>query len=179
MNDIVYIFELFGEKSVMRVLRFFIQRPTSRIYLEQLVKQLQLSKVSIIHALKIMHKAGLLEKEQVGRTILYSLNNAEPQVKELKRLFTLSKLSKTFRSLRGTGCEIYLYGSAARGENDEKSDIDVLVIADRKEVLHNFLAKIKDPKIKLLILNRREYAALYKKDRPFYERVEKDRVKLI
>jgi len=39
----------------------------------------------------------------------------------------LDKLAKTFREQFGAG-EVILYGSAARGELDEGSDIDILIV---------------------------------------------------
>ncbi|MFH1222036.1 MAG: nucleotidyltransferase domain-containing protein [Candidatus Micrarchaeota archaeon] len=172
----VNIFELFGDRSMLRVLQYYLERPTEKTYRAQLEKNLKLSKVSIGKALQKLQNAGILEKQAVGRTLLYSLANSNGMVKELKRLLAISKVNEVFKKLQQPNCEIYLYGSAARGENDEKSDLDVLIICDRRG---NFFSGLRDEKIKPLLLTRIEYAALARKDKPFYERLEKDRTRIL
>jgi len=175
----VDIFELMGSKSTSRMLAYFLEAPKGRFYLAQLVKKTGLSKNSAIKALKELEKTGILSREELGKTVLYGLVRDDPVVKELKKLLVISVASKAMKAFAVAGCEAYLYGSAARGENDEKSDIDVLLLCDRKEKAVSRLNSIKDERIKPLIMTQMDYAALLRKDKPLYERIEKDKVRLI
>ena len=78
--------------------------------------------------------------------------------------------------------QIFLYGSAARGEDIENSDIDLLVIGKiNKERLIPEIKKISNNigrEIKIIIFNTLEWSQLVRKDAPFYERVEKDKIRL-
>ena len=73
--------------------------------------------------------------------------------------------------------EVYLYGSCARGENTEESDIDILVVTniERREITKH----LKNEKTKIMIFTPLEYSMLYKQDKPFYERVERDEIRVI
>ena len=179
MNYMVNIFELLSNKATITILRYFIEHSSSKFYLAQLTKNVKLSKVSIIKALEKLSSAEFLIMEQVGRALLYSLNNNNTQIKELKKFFTISYALQALKDFKNIDCEIYLYGSSARGENDEKSDIDILIITNKKNEIKDQLSKIKNEKIKILTITQMEYANLFRKDKPFYERIEKDKIRLI
>jgi predicted nucleotidyltransferase len=178
MDYMVNIFELLGNKSTINVLQYFLERPTGKSYLAQLAKEIKLSKGSIIKALENLRKAAFLREERIGKTILYSLDNSNSEVRELKKLLAISQALEALASFRNAEFEAYLYGSAARGDNDEKSDIDILIIADKKEKAGSLLSTIKSEKIKPMMLTRIDYAMLARKDAPLYERIEKDRIRL-
>jgi predicted nucleotidyltransferase len=169
---------LFGDKNAWKVLKFFLENQKSKKSLAQLEREVSLSRVSISRGLRKLKGAGLLSEERVGRSILYFPDNSNPILKELKKLLMVSYLYEAFREYRKAGFEAYLFGSCARGENDEKSDIDMLIIAENKEEAKGLLKTLKDERLKPLIMGKMEYASLSRKDRPFYERVEKDRIRV-
>ena len=78
------------------------------------------------------------------------------------------------------GAEVYLFGSAARGEDTTDSDYDVLVIGKiPKQVLHDHISRLKSKRqVKPVVFTPLEWSAMRTKDPAFYERVEKDKVKL-
>ncbi len=170
--------ELFGDKNAWKLLEFFLGNQKAKKSLAQLEKEVPLSRVSIAKGLRKLKDAGLLSEEQIGRSILYFPDNSNPVLREVKKLLIVSYLVKAFRKYRKAGFEVYLFGSCARGDNDEKSDIDILIIAEKKEEARSLLKTIKDEKIKPLIMRRMGYASLSRKDRPFYERVEKDKIRV-
>ena len=178
MGHMVNIFELLNGKTVSATLQFFLISPSESFYLAQLVKEIPLSKVSLIRALSKLKECGLLSSQQLGKTVLYKLNPKHPLIKELKRFYNISYLLESLQFFQSVECEVYVYGSAARGENDEKSDFDILIISNKKDGVKSLLNKIKDEKIKPIIFTHGEYSLLYRHDLPFYERVEKDKVRL-
>lgn len=169
---------MFGDKNAWKLLEFFLGKHNAKKSLAQLEREVPLSKVSIIKGLRKLKKAGLLSEERVGRSILYSPNVSDPVLKETKKLLMVSYLAEAFRKYGKAGFEVYLFGSCARGENDKKSDIDILIIADKKDEAKSMLKTIKDERIKPLIMRRMEYASLSRKDTPFYERIEKDKIQV-
>ena len=115
----------------------------------------------------------------------YRLNREDVLVKQMKRVYTLSipfiyKLKEAFEH---AGIEIYLYGSAARGEDTEKSDIDLLVIGKielvtfEKEMFP--IRKMCKKEITYSFFTRLEWLSMSKKDPAFFERVEKDKIRLV
>src|SRR3989344_5491615 len=76
--------------------------------------------------------------------------------------------------------KISLYGSCASGEDSKESDIDLLIIGNikRHDIIDeiNRLSKKLNKKITIQIFNELEWANMEKKDKAFYERVEKDKI---
>lgn len=78
--------------------------------------------------------------------------------------------------------EIYLYGSCARGEERKDSDIDLLFIGKiKREKIINTIEKFSEKigkSINFRIFSQIEWSMLQKKDKPFFERVEKDKIQI-
>ncbi|MEW6748701.1 MAG: nucleotidyltransferase domain-containing protein [Candidatus Micrarchaeota archaeon] len=174
----VQIFELLGKKTVLKLLRYFLKRPTATMYAEQLGKELKMAKKSLFDGLHKLLEAGVLRMETVGRTKRYGLDRSNPVVKELKVLLTLDTVMPLLKKLEGMDVEAYLYGSAARGEDVEKSDIDLLLIGHK--TAKEALAKVgKLEKLRPVYLTFVEYSRLARSDPAYYERIERDKIRLL
>jgi predicted nucleotidyltransferase len=174
------IFEMLGKWRNILVLKYFLDNPSVSIYPANLIKQLKISKKSLFDALSELEANGIINKKSIGKTMLYSLEKEKALVKQLKSLLSLSKLDHLKKNFENHECEVYLFGSTARGEDNEKSDIDLLVITnEEKEVIAGLLAKIRIKNLKPVIFTPMDYVHLYKADRAFYERIEKDRIRLV
>jgi len=73
--------------------------------------------------------------------------------------------------------EIYLYGSEARGEGLEDSDLDILVIGRERAVINKIEAI--DKRVKVSFFTPLEWAKIARDDPAFYERVERDKIRLV
>ena len=174
----VQIFELLARKSTSAVLARFLDRPTRETYAAGLIAELDISRKSVFDALCALEKSGMIERRAVGRMNQYRLRRDDSRARQLKTLRTMDMLVPMLEGMRGSGTEVYLYGSAARGEDSEGSDIDLLFIGEMPE--RSRLAKIEAvERIKPLYLSFLEYSSLARKDKPFYERIEKDRIRLV
>ena len=77
--------------------------------------------------------------------------------------------------------EVYLYGSFARGEIHEGSDIDLLIIGDFKERFFDRIGKVlelTDLPIEPLVYTVEEFEEMKKAQNPFIIEVLKTAVKL-
>ena len=174
----VHIFRLLSRKNNSMLIEYFLNSPTMETYPQKLMKKLKMSRLSIFKALEAALEAKLIEVKEIGRTKQYRLIKNDPIVKQLKILSTIDNLKPLVNNMKGKEVEIYLYGSAARGEDTEKSDIDLLIVGEglKNEAVGRLAQK---EKIKPLCLTFLEYSSLARKDRPFYERIEKDKIRLI
>jgi predicted nucleotidyltransferase len=174
----VYIFELLGKKSNIAVLSYFLDRPTGEAYAGQLARSLELSKKSLLDGLATLLREGLIEARLIGRTKEYRLKRDDARVKQLKICRTVDALLPLVKKARESGIEAYLFGSAARGEDTEGSDVDLLLLGERPA--NTIIGELrKEEKIRPIFMTFLEYSQLAKKDRPFYERIEKDRIRLV
>ena len=67
-----------------------------------------------------------------------------------------------------------LYGSYANGDNDSKSDIDLLLITNNKKNLTNLIQKLEARMKKIISIqkmNISEWQKLKEKDKIFYESI--------
>lgn len=164
----------------METLAFFLSHPTAEIHASGLVRRLGLAKGSVLGSLGLLKRVGVVRPKPVGHAVFYSLNRSDPVVKELKRLLTVSELKRTLEENKVSGVEVYLFGSAARGEDTEKSDIDLLVLGGREKRRDRALLNaLGGPKVKVNFFTPVEFAMLSRKDRAFYDSMERDKVRLL
>ena len=123
-----------------------------------------------------------IKVKRIGVTKLYSLNRDSPVNVQLKILDNIISLAKITDIGRKYNVKIYLYGSAARGEDNEESDIDILLIGKiKKEQIINEINRISESigrGIKIAVFTPLEWSRTARNDKPFYERVEKDKKEL-
>ena len=178
----VQLIKLLGNKNIMKILEFFFKYPTTEFSQTQLLKKIKIAKATLIKWLKPLLNEKILLMKKIGATNLYKLNNDKAFVKNLKLSYTISDVGPILDLSEKYDVNTYLYGSSARGENVESSDIDLLVIGrpDKSKLtkeLNDISTKIKR-KIKPQIFSKQEWSLMARKDPAFYERVEKDKVEL-
>jgi predicted nucleotidyltransferase len=84
-------------------------------------------------ALRRLVDTGIVEQEEAGNAILYRFNRrhlAAPAIEQLTdlRRALLTRLTETFRSWTPPPLHASVFGSAARGDGDSSSDIDLFVV---------------------------------------------------
>jgi predicted nucleotidyltransferase len=164
------------------VLEYFLSGG-DRTYLKELSRILSISPRTAQTYLQLYEKEGLLEKEKSGNAIFYSLaTNAT--TKELKKTYLLLKISPSihrFLSENPQLSNITLYGSAARGEQDRSSDIDLLVISSSKRMNLSGMSQLERElglEVKLEILTIGEWRKLAEKKDKFYSSITKNNILL-
>lgn len=178
----VQINELLGNKSIFAILNFFLENPSIQISQITLLRKLKISKGTAINSLRKLVKSELilLGKREVSNE--YSLNKSHTLNKQLKILINLSKIISIKEIIDKDQAKIYLYGSRARGEDTEESDFDLIALGKiKKEDIIRQIKKLSDQlgaKINIEIFSKVDWAKMANKDPAFYERVEKDKIKL-
>ncbi len=169
----------------LKLLLFFFENASSEFYESQIKKRTKLSMGSANKYLKLLAEEDFLLLGKKGKMNFYRLNRENPIIKHLKISYNLSNpAAACLKEIGGKlKVKMYLFGSVARGEDDEKSDWDVLVLGNIKtpELEREIypLKKEFSKEIKLTVFTSREWLDLRKKDLAFYERLEKDRIELV
>ncbi|MEM5790533.1 MAG: nucleotidyltransferase domain-containing protein [Candidatus Aenigmatarchaeota archaeon] len=172
--------EIFGKKVPMKIFIFFSENPSLEFSETEVRKKLKLSRGSTNKWLNLLLKYKILTMQVKGRMNLYKLNIESPLVKQLRILFNISKIFPLLDGVKNV--QIYLYGSVARGEDLEDSDIDLLIIGKKSEEILTAIRKIENnlgKRVKASFYNEVEWSQIARKDPAFYERVEKDKIRLI
>ena len=177
----VQLNDLLGTKASLAVLRYFAAYPTQERHFASLWKQTKLAKATLRKWLETFSAEGFITVRNLGRMKLYRLNREHPFVKQFKVLDAVTQLLPAKSIAIQFHCSIYLFGSVARGEDTEKSDIDLLLLAEAYSTeIQSMLEKtIKSKrKITIHVFTNLEWSQMARKDPAFYERVEKDKIQI-
>ena len=176
----VKINELFGNKNLINIINFLIESD-EELSQTKIRNKIKMSKATLIKWLKYLEKNNFVNIKIEGVSKLYKLNKENTILKQFKILNNIIKIQELTNLIKNN-IKIYLYGSCARGEDSKESDVDLLIIGNikRHEIIEeiNKLSKKLNKKITLQIFSELEWANLDKKDRAFYERVEKDKIEI-
>lgn len=122
--------------------------------MRELSRNVKLAQVSIISHLKALIKEGLITKEKDGIYPSYRANREAECFKLLKmqnmrwRIYQSGLVEYLDQKLKPT-C-IILFGSAARGEDTEESDLDLFIQAQETELILSKYEKLLSRKINIL-----------------------------
>ncbi len=119
--------------KVNALLEFFLKHPMRTVHLRELARQTGFSPAGALKAAKHLVEKGLLLEEKTIATTNYRVNLESPQWIPLKRVYNFHSLFRCglVEALRKAYEEpdaIVLFGSYARGEDTDKSDVDIAVV---------------------------------------------------
>lgn len=164
--------QLYQKITQLKVLELFINNPYEQYYLREASRILEISPMTVKRALDLLLHERLLVREEFKNQILFRANMDSPAFMHLKTAYNLAWLEErnlvehVKEKLSGLSTLI-LYGSFAKGENDETSDIDLLAIAPvKKPDLHltDYLGK----ETSLVIFSTSEWKEQAKNNKAFY-----------
>lgn len=166
--------QLYQKIKQLKVLELFIKNPYSKYYLREAARMLKISPMTVKRSLDLLAGERLLVKEKFKNQILFRANMDSPALRHLKAAYNLAWLEKKgiVKHLMGIVpglSSLVLYGSFAKGENDEKSDIDLLAISFAKSKAGPINMKdILGRESSLIILTPAEWKEQAKNNRAFY-----------
>jgi predicted nucleotidyltransferase len=176
---------IWENNTALKILLLFFDNPTREFYEKQVADSTGLSTGAVNKYLKTIAKEGFLKLAKRGNMNFYLLERENAVVKHFKIAYSLSEpaVDSIKNFAKKFGVKTYVYGSVARGENTEESDWDILIIGEIK--LNELDAELRairnqfDVQLKTIVFTQSEWTAMEKKDKAFYERVEKDKIELI
>lgn len=178
----IQVIDILKSRKAFEIIEFFIENQDKEIYQSEISRKLRISRNTAFKWLGLLTKNSLLNERISGRMKFFWLNKDNVVVKQTKILTSVAKLSDVLRFVE-EGLEIYLYGSAAKGEEDKESDVDLLIIG---RIEREKLVKIVEDarhamrrEIRPLVLTPLEYAELSRRDKVLYENIEKSKVRLL
>ena len=137
------MFSIFRKFVGFKVLEYFLKYPSEKTYLKELAKKLQISPRSVKIYCDLFEKEGIIKREIKGNMHLFTTNNDNFRVKEMKRVYFLNLLAEmNIENIAEESASIAIYGSYASGNYDEKSDVDILIIGEEQYVKRDIIVKI-------------------------------------
>jgi len=131
------MFRITKSKLREELLNLYFTNPSKRYYLRELERILNFSVGNIRRELIKLESAGLFLSENKGNLLYYYLNRSYPLFDELKSIIFKTSgvpkmLQNILKKINGIS-QAFIYGSFARGEEKEDSDIDLLIIGEVNE----------------------------------------------
>lgn len=129
---------MFGKYNRYRVLKVFLDSPIQEFGLREIGRLAKLAPVSVLNYLKEFEKEELIMKLKSKGNPVYKAGRENENFVFYKKLSTLYELHNSrlieylWQKLAPEA--LILYGSYAKGEATENSDIDVFVIGKKKEI---------------------------------------------
>ncbi|MFH1256807.1 MAG: nucleotidyltransferase domain-containing protein [Candidatus Diapherotrites archaeon] len=170
--------------ALVKAIEFVLSRPNKAFSVRGLALESGLSAGSAGDALEFMKRKGIVSFEEIGRTHQVKANLESALCRQWKVLFNLDLLAearvvgeikKRLKDIHA----IILYGSLAKGTNDGKSDVDLLVIAHKPaKIDFGFLSRLgREANVSVLSLG--DWKKKASEDRVFYEKVIYDSIVLL
>lgn len=126
--------QLYQKTTHLRVLEHFFLHPSEAFYLRELARLLDMSPMTVKRTLDLLVADNVIIKTASKGRILYTANMESHFFRYSKVAYNLARLEdagvtkRLVESVPGIISAV-LYGSHARGDNDEHSDIDILAIS--------------------------------------------------
>ncbi|MBN1377093.1 nucleotidyltransferase domain-containing protein [Candidatus Woesearchaeota archaeon] len=114
-----------------KILEFFFDNPTTEFYIREICRKTNISIPSVISGVKKLKKNNILTVKKTKAIKLVKANIENKKFIELKRINNLLKLQDSgfLDFLKNNFNEtIVLFGSYSKGEDTERSDIDIAII---------------------------------------------------
>lgn len=135
--------QVLGSKNSISVLRFLTLKPYRTFGLTKLSQELNISKSNLLRVLKPLIQERLAIELQSGRKKTIQINGEQRLVETLWKIFMQERQMRLppeykniidlFFQKHQDGIEVFiLFGSVAQGLAKKGSDIDLLIIGDKK-----------------------------------------------
>jgi len=159
------------------ILEQFFRRPTSRFQLRELARLAKLSTTAVKAGLQRLLAEKIIKIEKEKHYTFYKVNWDAPEYKWAKKFYNIKTILDSglldYLDEELTYPEaVVLFGSAAKGEDAERSDIDLFVFSVNKKELNlkEFEKKLGKPII-LQLFNKAEFEIAKKKNKELINNV--------
>lgn len=150
-----------------KLLELHLDHPERSYHIREMARLCRMNPTTATKYLNRFVKAGMLTKRKERHHILYKASTEHP-------LYRWEKVAHNVRRILTSGVitfleqqfnypkAIVLFGSCARGENIERSDIDLFIIAEskKKDVQLQKFEEILGSEVQLFVHTQQEVAAL-------------------
>ena len=122
--------------NTQQVIRVLCRRPTTKFSMRELAKMAGISAPTASIAIKILEKNGLLKIDYVGKTAQVAANIENPAFRDLKRaynFYSIIELKNFIIEEFNHPKAVVVFGSYSKGEDMEKSDIDIAIISKNEK----------------------------------------------
>jgi predicted nucleotidyltransferase len=166
-----------NSKLRQNLLAYYFMDPSANHYVRELAVLLKVDPTNLSKELNRLEQMGLFMSRFRGNQKFFSLDRTYPLFREIRSIVlktsgVVPRLRRSLSEVPGIK-EAYLYGSYAKGEQDNKSDIDVLIIGTPDQTkLESAMRKLErmfSREIHFILMDEPEFNAKLERTDPFFE----------
>lgn len=166
-------------KTKRNLLKLFLTNPERRFYTREISKITGEPLNAVRRELGYLEKAGLIKSHKEGTLRYYSVIKEFPFYTELKKIIYGTVALGDYLKDRFKNSELielaFIYGSVARNEEKEKSDIDLFIVGEIEESkLHEQLSNIEKEigrEINYTLMTKKEFMERKARGDGFLQRI--------
>jgi predicted nucleotidyltransferase len=170
---------LITSRTKRNLLKLFLTNPDGTFYVREIARLTNEPVNAVRRELDYLGKAGLLKSSSRGNQKYYSVKKDFPFYSELKKIIYATVALGNYLNVKlSDSREIelaFIYGSVARNEENEKSDIDLFVVGEIDEdELHRIILEIEHDigrQVNYSLMDRNEFNQRKEKGEPFIKRI--------
>lgn len=124
------LMELFRSRAQVLILKLLLLNSSEEFHLNDISRKTALAPSTVAKETRVLLNLGLIQRREKGNLVLYRINKEAAIYDELKRIFMKYELlDEVIKQELPYGIKYALiYGSFAKGKEETRSDIDLLVI---------------------------------------------------
>jgi len=181
-SSLVMLEYFITSKTKRSLLKLFLTNPERQFYTREIAKLTGEPFNAVRRELGYLEKAELLKSHREGNLKYFELVKEFPFYPELKKIiYSTIGLGDYLRDKFKDSESIelaFIYGSVARDEETEKSDIDLFVVGEIDEgELHKLISDIESEirrEINYTLMTKREFIERIGRAEPFIKRIERE-----
>jgi predicted nucleotidyltransferase len=170
---------LITSRAKRNLLKLFLTNPDGTFYVREIARLTDEPVNAVRRELDYLRKAGLLKSSSRGNQKYYSVRKEFPFYPELKKIIYATVALGDYLNVKlsdSRGIELaFIYGSVARNEETQKSDIDLFVVGEiGEDELHRSILKIENDigrQVNYTLMDRNEFNNRREKGEPFIKRI--------
>lgn len=166
--------DIFSTTNTLKMLAFLVENPGKELLGSEIQKATSISRAGVYIVLRELIKQKLVQRTKRGKFLMYSVAYDEPVLKQFKVMRNTQLLKPIVDKIKSLSKKIVLYGSASRGEDDPKSDIDLFILTKDPDGVKSIIAGLRiKRKIQAVIKSPSELADFKDKEKVYYDEVNR------
>jgi predicted nucleotidyltransferase len=155
---------------ILKALKFFIENPYEEIYLREFSRKLDINTNSAQRYLNQFLNQGIIIETRKGNLRYFKANFGSIFFRQIKITYSIKKLedSGLLGLLKNSFSSVILFGSTAKGEDNNLSDIDLVCIGPNKNINLDSAQKNLDKQLNVHFYKLSEWKEASVKNKAFY-----------
>ena len=182
-SDRFDLMEIVASDGCVQLLHPFLYRPGTEMYQTEVIEETGIPKTRAIRLLKQLTGYRILEERERAGCRFYRAAVDNPVIRQLKILLMVTRLYELTLEYSGHGIEMFLFGSSAKGEDTNDSDIDLLIVSSATgDTIKKLIGKVKNNlmrEVNPVVYTPLEYANLCNKEKTFYDQLERYKIRVL